>query len=331
MPPFVERFALDPVAQLAGRELLAWGTLQFYAFVLVLLRMAGLLTIGPLLGQPLVPGNVRILLVLSLGFLVTPTLSARSDAGFAKLDVDGNGRLVRSEVPEALLPRFDRLLARSGLPEETGLDRQTFRPPLQVPGTVLAFAWVGATEFALGLVLGLGVQTLLSGLELAGTLFDDQSGLGFARIVDPSFHMDSTVTGRLMYLLGVSAWLLLEPVGGHLRMVGTLIETFETLPAGEAFVSASAVDYLSDLVHQSLLLGVQVAAPMLAVMSLASLAMGFLGHSVPQVNVLVLGFAVRPLISLLVLALTLSGAARAVVDAVPTVLDDLARLLGHVS
>jgi len=76
-------------------------------------------------------------------------------------------------------------------------------------------------------------------------------------------------------------------------------------------------------VHQSLVLGVQVAAPLLAAMSLVALTMGFLGHSIPQINVLVIGFPIRVVVSLCVLAMSLSGAARALVDAVPTAIDAL--------
>ena len=75
-----------------------------------------------------------------------------------------------------------------------------------------------------------------------------------------------------------------------------------------------AIDLLRDLVHQSLVLGLQIAAPLMAAMSLVALTMGFLGHSVPQINVLVIGFPVRALMSLTVLMASLSGVARLVVD-----------------
>ena len=88
-----------------------------------------------------------------------------------------------------------------------------------------------------------------------------------------------------------------------------------------------AIDYLRDLVHLSLVLAVQVAAPMLAIMSLIALTMGFLGHTVPQINVLVVGFPIRALANMLILLLTLSGAARLVVDLVPAVIDNMRGIL----
>jgi flagellar biosynthetic protein FliR len=62
-------------------------------------------------------------------------------------------------------------------------------------------------------------------------------------------------------------------------------------------------------------------------MSLIGLTMGFLGHTVPQINVMVAGFPVRAVICLMVLITALSGIARAVIDLVPTVIDSLRHAL----
>ena len=146
-------------------------------------------------------------------------------------------------------------------------------------------------------------------------------------ISNPGFEINGSVTGQFLFMLGVTLLLIMEPVGGHLMMVSVLVETFQTLPVGEAYVSASAVELLRDLVYQSLVLGVQVAAPLLATMTLVALTMGFQGHTVPQVNVLIVGFPIRAMISLLVIAVTLSGVGRVVVDLVPSVIDDIRKIL----
>ena len=52
--------------QFVERLILGLAMKNFYAFTLVLVRMAGLMTIGPVFGQRIVPANVRILLVLAI-------------------------------------------------------------------------------------------------------------------------------------------------------------------------------------------------------------------------------------------------------------------------
>lgn len=299
---------------------------KFYAFTLVLVRMAGLMTIGPVFGQRIVPGHVRVFLVLSMAVVITPTLQSQTALGFRRLDVNRDGRLTRDEVPDQLRPRFERLLQRAGNRPDASLSKSeyVFRTShLEVPASLADYAWVAVGEFALGLVLGLGVLIVLSAMQLAGELMDQQTGFSLGEFANPGIEISAATTGQFLFLLGVTLFLVMKPLNGHLLLVGSLVETFQTLPVGEATIGMSTVDLLNGLVHQSLVLGVQVAAPLLAVMSLVALTMGFLGHTVPQLNILVIGFPIRVSVGVLILALTLSGAAELMVDAVPQAIDTL--------
>ena len=327
MDALLNRLLTDPLSQLTIRQFLELAMQHFYAFTLVLVRMSGLMAIGPLFGQSFVPVNIRVLLVLVMSILITPTLHGQSGAGFRRLDDDRNNRLSRSEVPLPLRDRFDRLLERAGKHQDAELTRDEFQAPLRIPSTVLDYAWIGVGEFALGLVLGLGVLIILSGLQLAGELIDQQTGLSLGEISNPGLEVTGSITGNFLFLLGTAVMLIMEPTGGHLLIISALVETFQTLPVGDAFVSTETVGLLRDLVHQSLVLGIQVAAPLIAMMSLVALTMGFLGHSVPQINVLIIGFPIRALVSLMVLGLTFSGASRMIVDSVPAVIDEIRHTL----
>ena len=192
-----------------------------------------------------------------------------------------------------------------------------------MPATILDWAWTGIGEFAFGMVLGLGVLIILSGVQLAGTLIDQQSGLALGGIANPALEISGSLVGQSLFMLAVASLLVIEPTGLHLMMISALVETFQTVPVGEATISPSTVELLSNLVHQSFVLGVQVAAPILATMSLVALAMGFLSRTVPQMNVLAVGFPVRGMVSTLVLCIALTGIGRHVIDTVPQVIDTL--------
>lgn len=318
-----ERFAVDPLLRWSGQELLALAMQHFYAFTLVLVRMAGLMTVGPVFGMPVVPRNVRVLIAVTLALLVTPTLSRQQQAGFDRLDTNRDGRLSLAEMPETVLARLD-------IPTDAAdveITLAEYRAAPHIPHTLFDYIWVTAGEFVLGLVLGLGVLTILSGLQLAGEIMDQQSGVALGELASPGLEISGSTSGRFLYMFGMTVLLLVEPLSGHLQIVGALLESFQTLPVGEAFVSIPAVDLLRDVVHQSLVLGIQAAAPIIAVMSLIGLTMGYLGHSVPQIHVLILGFPVRALISVLVLAISLSGIGRQAADVVPAVIDQFRQVL----
>ena len=328
MNAVLDHLSVAPIHDQALRLVMQGALTQFYAFTLVLVRLSGLMIVGPIFGQRLVPGNLRVLMVVTLAFLIAPAVHDHSRLVFDTLDSNRDGRLTGEEVPDAFRGRYEKLRQAAGKEETEGLTRSEFQCVLRPPRTLLDYAQVAICELALGFSLGLGVFTILTGLILAGDLIDQQTGLSLGQIADPSLNVTCSVTGQFLFQFGVTVLLVMQPTGYHLTMISALVSTFQSLPVGEAFVSLSLIDLLRDLVHQSLILGVQVAAPLLASMSLVALTMGFLGHSVPQINVLVIGFPIRGAVSLMVLAASLSGITRTVVEVIPATIDALARAVG---
>jgi len=255
-----------------------------------------------------VPANVRVLLVFTLAILVTPLLQDQTRIGFERLDRNRDGQLTLSEIPPQLQTRFERLAQATGqAPEEAELTRDQFFGPPQLPRTLVQYVGQIVREFGLGFVLGIGVLTIFSGLQLAGQIIDQQTGLVLGEIFNPGLELEGSLSGQFLYLFGVATFLVATPLNGHLMVVSALLETFQTLPVGDAVILLSTAELIRSIVHQSFVLAIQVAAPVLATMSLIALAMGFLGHTVPQINILVVGFAVRAMLSLLVLAVSMAG------------------------
>ena len=298
--------------------------LHFFTFTLVVFRLSGLMTTTPVFSSPNVPLNLRILLVVALSFLLTPMLPNFAKQGFQRLDRNGDGRLQRSEVPDQLQPRVDDLLARKGNPPDESLTWREYQGELHFPKSVLDYLWIAVCEFGLGLVLGVGTTIVLSALQLAGQMIDQQTGISLGEVFNPDLDTDGSLTGTTLYVFGTMLFLV---VGGHLLVVSALIETFQTLPLGAALVSQSSIDLLIKLVHQSLVLSFQISAPLLATMSVLALGMGFLGHTVPQINILVFGFPIRVLTGLFVMALAMSGIGDLIADSVPAAIDHLREAL----
>ncbi len=323
MESLLEGLSFAPLRDQATGLLLSAAIVRFYAFTLVVIRLSGLMIVGPLFGQSIVPRNVRVMLVVTMAFIITPALANYSRLVFDKLDANRDGVLTRDEVPQSMLERYDRLRESAGLLNARGLTPATFRVSLQPPGSVIEYAWTAVGELGLGFALGLGMLTILSGLQIAGQLIDQQTGLSMGEIANPGLNITGSATGQFLFLFATTVLLVMQPTGYHLTILSALMETFRTIPLGQAFVTTQAIDLLRDLVHQSLVLGLQIAAPLMAAMSLVALTMGFLGHSVPQINVMVIGFPVRAVTSLFILIASLSGIARHVSDLVPQVIDSL--------
>jgi flagellar biosynthetic protein FliR len=189
-----------------------------------------------------------------------------------------------------------------------------------------------AVEAAIGGVLGLGVWTVFAGLRGAGEIIDRQTGWGLAGVMDPSGAGGGPGT-TLVTWTAVAALFVMAPINGHLLLVDSLLGTFEAIaPGGIDAVSGASLlrgssDLVVRLVHQSLVLSIQVAAPVLAVMLLVSVVIGIVGRALPETNVLVVAMPARVLVGVLLLGVVVSGVGRVMADAVPGVLHEVSSTL----
>lgn len=302
---------------LGSRQVLDWAVRNGFVFTLVLIRFSGLMTTGPIFGQSVVPFRARLLLILALTFVIAPVLRDGDAISISRFDHNRDGFISSDEAPPHLQSRLRQLSESADDDARNGVPVAAFQTATPLPTAMSGLLLVVGSEFVLGLLLGLGAMIVLSGLQLAGQVVDQQIGLQFGSIINPDLGGETAISSQLFFMLGGMAVLLMEPIGGHLMLVQTLIETFDAMPVGQAVVFGGTPMLLTEMVHQSLLLAVQVAAPVLATMSLVTVCLGYLGHCVPQFNQLVVGFPIRSAVGILVLAVTLSGVSRVVVDAIP--------------
>lgn len=325
MDAFLPQFALPAFSDSWLQSALGTLTQSLIAFTLVVTRLSGMIVIAPMFAHPDLPRHIRVLLVIALGFVLTPALrSIDAQALFQRLDVNGDGWLSVDEAPDGWKSTVVEQLRREGKLPEDRLLADEFQPGLPVPRSVVEYAGLAVSEFALGLVLGLGVFTILSGLQMAGNFIDQQIGVSLGEIFNPEFQTQATLTGQTLHLLGLALFLV---VGGHLLLVSALVETFQTFPVGYASISASLVDLLRDLVHQSLVLAIHVSAPLILTMAVVGLAMGILGHTIPQINILVVGFPVRALVGLAIFGLAIPGIAEVLAEQLPDTIREIARVI----
>ena len=69
-----------------------------------------------------------------------------------------------------------------------------------------------ANEVAIGLLLGLGVIILFSGVQVAGQIVSQMSGMSLADVFDPGFDENVSVFTQLFYFLTMAVFVA---IGGH--------------------------------------------------------------------------------------------------------------------
>jgi flagellar biosynthetic protein FliR len=165
----------------------------------------------------------------------------------------------------------------------------------------LAVGFVG--EALIGAAIGLAVGLIFAAVDVGAELAGLQMGYGIATVFDPTSGRQISLIGQLY---GIVALLIFFVVDGHHLLLYALVESFRLVPSLTFYPSGDLVDGLMRLASGMFVTGVQVAAPVVAAMLLASAALGILGRVVPQMNVLLMSFPITMGLGLLVIGASLS-------------------------
>ncbi len=170
------------------------------------------------------------------------------------------------------------------------------------PGSMVHYVVLLAAELMIGLFLGLGIVFLFSAVQLAGGLIGRLGGLVLADVFDPSADEQVPLLGRFMYLLTL---IVFVAIGGHRMVIGALLDTFQSLPPGSMASPESMAHVLQELLTQSFVLGVRISAPVVVAVLLSTLVLGLIGRTLPQLNLLAVGFGLNSMLSFGLLAIVL--------------------------
>lgn len=191
--------------------------------------------------------------------------------------------------------------------------------PQTLPTDVMALALAVGAEFLLGVVMGLALRLVYTGLEIAGLMIAQQAGLAFSQIADPATGVRSSLLSSFYVQVGSIAFLIL---GGHRVLVAAALDTFRTIPLiGGGQVWLDGVPMLLDAVMVGASIAVRVAAPVVLTLFLVNVALGFVGRTVPQLNIITVGFPIKGLAAMVLIAATLPPA----MEAFTTALDEVAQ------
>ncbi|HVC93041.1 MAG TPA: flagellar biosynthetic protein FliR [Pirellulales bacterium] len=204
-----------------------------------------------------------------------------------------------AEVPKQVRVFLAVVLALLVTPAQWGA---AVEAPSSLAGHVLA---VGG-ELLIGYTLGFGVTILFSGVQLAGQIVGQLSGMTLADVYNPGFDADIPLFSQLFYLVALAVYLV---VGGHRLLMAGLLETFIAIPPGGAGLDVSLAETLVTMIGESFSLGIRLAAPAIVAGLLASLVLGTISRTLPQLNAMALGFGLNALTTFSVLSISLGSMA----------------------
>ncbi len=178
-------------------------------------------------------------------------------------------------------------------------------------------------ELLIGAAIGFMAGLPLVAVNVGGLMIGQQMGLGFARLFNPAAGVDQNVIGQILFLVAMAGFVM---IGGIESMILAVLHSFEHVPPpilGNVGDPLEMLSVIVGLLAAAFELAIRVAAPLLALIFLQTLGMGFIAKSLPQVNILSLGFPIRILSGLTILALGLVVLDEVVMDLVTDSLDQI--------
>lgn len=186
--------------------------------------------------------------------------------------------------------------------------------------SLLALGTLAGSEVVVGLALGLGLTVIIAGVQLTGQVVGQMSGMALAEGSDPVFGDTASVFGQVYYLVTMAVFVA---AGGMNHLVGGLLDTLQIAPPGSGYALDSLIESFIGLLGLGFEMGVRAAAPLMLALFVATLVLGLVSRTLPQINTMVVGFGINAMLLLGVMSASLGAVAYAYQAPLSSVIDSI--------
>ncbi|HWR67633.1 MAG TPA: flagellar biosynthetic protein FliR [Desulfomonilia bacterium] len=157
-------------------------------------------------------------------------------------------------------------------------------------------------QMLIGLALGLAIDVIFSGIQIAGELMGFQMGFSIANVVDPMTGITAPITSNLLY---ITAFLLFFSFGGHHLLIKALVETFAIMPIGDRMVHTGFLMSVITYAGAMFVIGIKVSAPVVGILLLINVSFAIIARALPQMNVFLMAFPLTIAVGLIFMVLVI--------------------------
>lgn len=157
-------------------------------------------------------------------------------------------------------------------------------------------------EMLVGVAVGVASSVVFEAVQMAGQVLSIQMGYSLINILDPNTQVDTTVVAMFQQSIAMLIFLRLDV---HLWLLRAIGNSFAYLPPGGLRLSEPFMTSLFGAGSAILVTGVQIAAPVLSATLVTDVVLGLLGKASSQLPLVVLGPAIKSLLGLGILFVSL--------------------------
>ncbi|MBW2559592.1 MAG: flagellar type III secretion system protein FliR [Deltaproteobacteria bacterium] len=175
-------------------------------------------------------------------------------------------------------------------------------PPEVLP---LAVRMVG--EVMIGVIIGFAGRLVFAGVQLAGQLAGFQMGFAIVNVFDPITSSQVSIIAQFQYLFAVLVFLAVD---GHHIFLSAIAESYRIVSPLDFHFSAQLAQEIAELAKSVFVIAIKAAAPAITALLMIDIGFGLIARTVPQLNILIVGFPVKIAVGLIGIGLALPLVAR---------------------
>ncbi|MEO0511718.1 MAG: flagellar biosynthetic protein FliR [Planctomycetota bacterium] len=175
------------------------------------------------------------------------------------------------------------------------------------PDMTLAEVGVWAVrEVMIGVAIGFIASLPITAAQLVGQVTGYQMGLALAQAFNPATDANSGVFEGLMFYVAVGVFVTM---GGLEALLMIVLESFSSAPPAGMGVERLPMETVVAVLGSGFEMAIRGSAPVVGIIMIETVASAVLMRTIPQVNIMSVGFAIKIVLASIVLASAIAGVA----------------------
>ena len=177
-------------------------------------------------------------------------------------------------------------------------------PPLEIAINLPTILLAVLSEFMLGLVVGIILLLAYNVITFAGGIISFMMGFSMASAIDPQTGVSMPIISQFLSLMGLMVLLALDL---HHWVLLFIDSSLRAVPLGGFVMKEDLFHYVIHAASNMFIVGFMIAFPIIALSWLADVIFGMLMKTMPQFNLLVIGFPIKIMVAFVVLIATFAS------------------------
>ncbi len=171
---------------------------------------------------------------------------------------------------------------------------------ITVPSLIVAIL----SELLFGLAIGVILQIAFNVITFAGGIISFMMGFSMASAIDPQSGISMPIISQFLSLM---ALMILFVIDMHHWILIYINDSLSAIPLGGFTMQENLFNYIISATANMFMVGFMIAFPIIALSWLADVIFGMLMKTMPQFNLLVIGFPIKIMVAFVVLIATFSA------------------------